>query len=237
MEFDRPLLPGRLIRRYKRFLADVELDGGGQVTCHCPNTGAMLGCASPGLRVWLSPSHNPRRRLAFTWEQVETETGVRVGIHTGRANALVAEALSGGLPAALAGWSVAAREVNVPEQSMRADFRLAGPSGAGNAYLEVKNVTAAVTDGVALFPDAVSSRGARHLEVLGRLASQGIAALLVYCVQRGDVSAVRPAAEIDPGYARALDRAREQGVRVFALRGAPSERGMVLDTEIPALEA
>ena len=232
MRFEHPLLAGRLLRRYKRFLADVELDGGEHVTCHCPNTGSMLGCAEPGLRVWLSRSHNPRRRYALTWEQVETEAGVRVGVHTGRANALVAEALARGLPAPLRGWNIARREVAVPQAPMRADFLLRRGEDEPGVFLEVKNVTAAVSDGVALFPDAVSSRGARHLRVLGRLAAQGQGAVLIYCVQRGDVDAVRAAVEIDPDYAAALAEARAAGLRVFALRGHPGDDGVELDSEI-----
>lgn len=234
MRYAAPLVAGRLQRRYQRFLADVALDDGRRLTCHCPNTGAMLGCAEPGLRVWLSRSDRRGRKYAHTWEQVETAQGVRVGIHTGRTNALVREALDAGaaLPE-LAGCAAVRAEVSVPGAPMRADFRLDGPGGP--CFLEVKNVTAAVERGVALFPDAPSRRGVRHLEVLSGLAGEGVRAVLVFCAQRADVTEVRPADRIDPAYGRALRAAIAAGVEVLALGARADDHGIAVDRRLPVV--
>ena len=231
MEFARPLEPGSLVRRYKRFLADVEMDGGDRLTCHCPNTGSMMGCAEPGSKVWLSHSDNPNRKYAHTWELVEAEPGVVVGINTGLANRLVAEALDQGLIPELAGFTDRRAEARVPGLPMRADFRLDGGAGAP-CTVEVKNVTAAAQAGTALFPDAVSERGRRHLEVLSALVASGERAALVYCVQRGDVGEVRPADEIDPAYGRALRAAIAAGVEVYAVGAEPRADGISLDRRV-----
>jgi len=216
MEFGQPLIPARLLRRYKRFLADVELADGSHLTVHCPNTGAMLGCDHPGARVWLSRSDNPRRRYPHTWEMVEVEPRRIVGINTGRTNRLIEEALVSGVIKELAGFVALRREVRLSEYRTRIDFLLEYRGSVPDCYLEVKNVTAAVSDRVALFPDAVSTRAVRHLEVLTELVAQGQRAALCYCAQRSDVDRVRPAVEIDPAYADALARARAAGVRVLA---------------------
>jgi sugar fermentation stimulation protein A len=227
VKFTQPLVEGRLLRRYKRFLADVELADGAVITCHCPNTGSMLGCADPGLRVWLSRSDNPKRKYAHTWELVETSDAVTVGIHTGRTNDIVAEAIRDGHLPELSGYGSLRREVTVPDAPMRADFLLSEhDNGAADCFVEAKNVTAAVEAGIALFPDAVSARGTRHLEVLAGLSRQGGRAALVFCVQRGDVREVRPADEIDPEYGRALRRAISHGVEVFALCADVSPAGL-----------
>jgi len=236
MDFDGPLLRGRLIRRYKRFLADVALDSGDTVTCHCPNTGSMMGCADPGLTVWLSRSDNGKRKYPLGWELVETAEGALVGIHTGRANALVAEALESGHPEQLSGYTKMRREVSVPGEHMRADYLLsAHEGGAPECFVEVKNVTAAVSGGVALFPDAVSDRGSRHLQVLSRLARAGGRAALVYCVQRDDVTEVRPADAIDPAYGRHLRAAMAAGVEVYALGAVVSPRRIQLVRCVPVV--
>lgn len=231
MRFTDPLITGRLIRRYKRFLADVALDGGREITVHCPNTGAMLGCDYPGSRVWLSRSDSPRRKYAHTWELVETQEGTVVGIHTGRTNGLVAEALAGGRIPELAGYGSVQREVRIDDMKSRLDFRLNEGPGA-SCYLEVKNVTAAVEGGVALFPDAVSLRAARHARDLAMLARAGHRAVLCFCVQRGDVTEVRPADEIDPGYGRALRGAVAEGVEVLAYRCRVTPMEIVLSEPV-----
>ncbi|PWG63222.1 DNA/RNA nuclease SfsA [Sediminicurvatus halobius] len=234
MRYAAPLVAGRLQRRYKRFLADVTLDDGAALTCHCPNTGSMLGCAEPGLRVWLSASDRPGRKYRHTWEQVETREGVRVGIHTGRTNALVREAIDAGrlLPELGAAPAVRA-EVPVPGAPMRADFRLEDADGV--RYVEVKNVTAAVEAGIALFPDAPSSRGVRHLEVLTGLVRAGGRAALVFCAQREDATEVRPADAIDPAYGRALREAIAAGVEVLALGARVEEHGIRADRRLPVV--
>lgn len=213
MQFPRPLVTGTLLRRYQRFLADVRLDSGEQVTAHCPNTGSMLGLKAPGNRVWLSPADNPARKLAWTWEMVEAD-GVPVGIHTGRANGLVREALDEGLIPELAGFSDCRAEARLSERS-RTDLLLTFPSGP--CYVEVKSVTAAVTKGVGFFPDAVSDRAAKHVRELAEVVADGARAGVVFCVQRPDVSEVRPADHIDPVFSAALRQAARQGVELYAL--------------------
>ncbi|MGD8964563.1 MAG: DNA/RNA nuclease SfsA [Gammaproteobacteria bacterium] len=211
------MITGRLIRRYKRFLADVRLSSGEVITAHCPNTGAMLGCREPGSRIWLSESDNPKRRYRHTWELVETAPGVLVGIHTGRTNRLAAEALSQGLLADVVKVRGLKREVSVADLGCRIDFLVETQDGP-DCYMEIKNVTAAVEKDVALFPDAVSERAVRHLDSLVTLVDRGHRAALCFCVQRSDVRAVRPASEIHPEYATALARAAAAGVQIAGFR-------------------
>ena len=235
MEFRAPLVAGTLLRRYKRFLADVRLADGTALTAHCPNTGSMLGCQDPGMRVWLSHSDNPRRKYAFTWELVESRPGVLVGIHTGRSNGLVREALEAGLVPELLGYREPRPEVRLPGSASRIDFLLQGHATAPDCLLEIKNVTAAVERGVALFPDAISARGSRHMYHLAESRRQGYRAALVFCVQREDVDEVRPADAIDPAYGRALREAMEAGVGVYALGASVSEGGIRLDRCLPVV--
>ena len=235
MQFDSPLRAGQLLRRYKRFLADVRLDDGTTLTCHCPNTGSMLGCATPGARVWLSTSDNPKRKYAHTWELVEADNGSLTGIHTGRANALVAEALENGLVPGISGLQEIRREVQQPGGHSRIDFRLRFSDDRADCFLEVKNVTAAVTDGVALFPDAVSARGTRHLRALMQLHQQGYSAMLVFCAQRADVHEVRPADSIDPAYGETLRQAIATGVQVLALGAEVSPQEIRLLRPLPVV--
>lgn len=212
-----PLISGRLLRRYKRFLSDIELSDGERVTAHCPNPGSMMGLAEPGMAVWLSPSRNPTRKLAFTWELVDAGTSL-VGINTGWANRLVAAALADdGIPE-LSGYREVRREVPYGENS-RIDLLL-GKTGRAACYVEVKSVTLRrdgerVASPRAEFPDAVTARGAKHLGELARVAQAGGRAVLFYLVQRGDCRRVAIASDIDPGYARAFDDARARGVEVF----------------------
>ncbi|THF66602.1 DNA/RNA nuclease SfsA [Pseudothauera nasutitermitis] len=230
MQFPAPLQPGRLIRRYNRFLADVETPGG-LLTAHCPNTGSMMGCAEPGMQVWLSPAANPARKLAWTWELVEALPGVLVGVHTGRSNALVREAIETGRMAALAGYPRIRGEVKYGAGS-RVDLLLEA-DGRPPCYVEVKNVTAAVQGGVGYFPDAVTLRGAKHLRELAGMVAAGRRAVLVFCVQREDVREVRPADHIDPAYGRALRDAMAAGVEVLALGAAVSLDGIELHRVLP----
>ncbi|MBY5268158.1 DNA/RNA nuclease SfsA [Spiribacter salinus] len=223
MDYDAPLIPAVLERRYKRFLADVQLRSGETLTAHCPNTGSMLGCAEPGMPVWLSYSDRAGRKYAHTWEQVGVANGIRVGIHTGRTNRLVGEVLDSPelMPETAAGGPARA-EVTVPGLPMRADFYQEGDG----RFIEVKNVTAAVDQGLAVFPDARSSRGVRHLEVLQALVEGGTPAMLVFCAQRADVHTVSPADDIDPAYGQALRRAMAAGVDVIALGAEPTDAGI-----------
>ena len=233
VRFTDPLVPARLVKRYKRFLADVTFEDGTAVTAHCPNTGSMLGCQKPGSRVWLSRSDNPRRKYTHTWELVEMAGGALVGVNTGRSNALVREAIEAGVIGELAGYPEIRPEVRYGEENSRADFLLSGDGKA--CYVEVKNVTAAVDAGIALFPDAVSTRGTRHLrELMGTLRG-GQRAVLCFCVQRADVQEVRPADAIDPDYGRTLRKAMQAGVEVIAYRARLDAQAVVLDQRIPVV--
>lgn len=215
MRFDPPLEEGRLLRRYKRFLADIETAGGEQLTIHCPNTGSMLNCMSEGCRVWFRRSQDPKRKLPGTWELGETPHGRLACINTARANALVEEALRGGVITELAGFTGLRREVRFGEENSRADFRLEFTSGP--AWIEVKSVTLGFADStVAAFPDARTERGARHLRELAAQARAGVRAVQLYCVNLSGIEAVRAAQEIDPAYAAGLREARAAGVEVLA---------------------
>ncbi|WP_210713747.1 DNA/RNA nuclease SfsA [Pseudomonas sp. MWU349] len=215
MRFDPPLEEGRLLRRYKRFLADIETTTGELLTIHCPNTGSMLNCMVEGGQVWFSRSNDPKRKLPGTWEISETPQGRLACVNTGRANGLVEEALRAGLISELNGFIGLKREVPYGQENSRIDFRLDYPDGP--AYVEVKSVTLGF-DGtpVAAFPDAVTRRGAKHLRELASLAREGVRAVQLYCVNLSGIDAVRPAQEIDPGYAAALREARAAGVEVLA---------------------
>ena len=233
MRFPTPLLEGRLLRRYQRFLADVDT-AAGILTAHCPNTGSMQGCAEPGMRVWLSPATNPARKLAWTWELVEALPGVVVGMHTGRSNALVRETIEAGRVPELAGYPTIRPEVKYGEGS-RIDLLLAAP-GRPDCYVEVKNVTAAVAGHIGYFPDAVTTRGTKHLREMSAMIAAGHRAVLVFCVQRGDVDCVRPADHIDPVYGRTLREALAAGVEVIALGARVSPAGIELERRL-AVEA
>lgn len=237
MQFMQPLQPAVLERRYKRFLADVTLPDGTSLTCHCPNTGSMLGCAEPGYRVWLSRAGNPRRKYAYTWELVEVASGAMVGIHTGRTNDLVREAVVAGVINELTGYRRIDAEVTVPDAPMRADFHLTEHAVARDCFVEVKNVTAAVnSDGTAVFPDAVSDRGRRHLEVLtARVRDRGERAATVFCAQRSDVTAIQPADAIDPAYGRALRVAQAAGVELIGVAATVTPEGVTVDRRVPVI--
>ncbi len=225
MEFPDPLIPGRLIKRYKRFLADVELQDGQVVTAHCANPGSMMGLAEPGSQVWLSPARNPERKLRYSWE-IATAGGTMVGINTSLPNGIVATAISDGRVPELSGYAELKREVRYGKNS-RIDILLSGKNGGGaveNApgagepplcYVEVKNVTLKRGGDAAEFPDSVTSRGAKHLEELGDAAEAGHRAVMFFLVQRGDASRVTIAGDIDPNYEAAFRRALERGVEVI----------------------
>jgi sugar fermentation stimulation protein A len=230
VKFPRALVEGRLIRRYKRFLADIQLPGG-VVTAACPNTGSMMGCCEAGSRVWLSESDNPARKYRHTWELVEVGR-VIVGINTGLPNALVVEAIAQGVVPELSGYATVRREVAFGEERSRVDLLLEA-LGREPCYVEVKNVTAAASRGVALFPDCVSDRGAKHLRELIRLKRKGLRPVQVYCVQRGDVKEVRPADAIDPEYGRMLREAIATGVEVLAYRARVTPAEIRLEKRIP----
>ena len=215
MLFEPPLEQGRLLKRYKRFLADIETASGELLTIHCPNTGSMFNCMQEGGAVWFSRNDDPTRKLPGTWELSETPQGRLACVNTARANALVEEALRAGVLSELNGFTALRREVPYGEERSRIDFRLEYPDGP--AYVEVKSVTLGYADSnVAAFPDAVTERGAKHLRELAALARNGVRAVQLYCVNLSGVEAVRPALEIDPRYAAALGEAVAAGVEVLA---------------------
>lgn len=223
MLFPSPLIPGRLLRRYKRFLADVVLDGTGEeVTVHCANPGAMLGLKDEGARVFLSQSDNPKRKLKYSWEIVEAD-GAFVGINTAHPNRLVEEALHAGLLPELAGFAGLRREVKYGRNS-RIDILLEDETG-GATYVEVKNVHLMRTPGLAEFPDSVTARGAKHLDEMADMVDQGARAAMVYLVQRPDCERLSLARDIDPAYGAAFDAARRRGVEAYAIgcRVTPQE--------------
>lgn len=230
MLFPAPLVSGRLVKRYKRFLADVILDSGEATTAHCANPGSMLGLAAPGSRVWLSTSDDPKRKLKYSWEIVEADGGL-VGINTAHPNGLVAEAVLGGLIAELAGYPTLRREVKYGKNS-RVDLLLAREAGP-QAYVEVKNVHLMRKPGLAEFPDSVTARGAKHLVELGDMVEAGHRAVMVFLVQRTDCHALALASDIDPAYAAAFREATARGVEAIAYACGIQPTGIAVERRIP----
>jgi sugar fermentation stimulation protein A len=231
MEFASPLLSCTLLRRYKRFLADVRFDTGEEAVVHCPNPGSMRGCASPGWRALVSDSGNPARKLRFTLEMVHNGAGW-IGVNPAFANAVAAEGIRAGRVPELAGYPALRREAAWGEGT-RFDFLLSGIKG--ECYVEVKSVTLACEDGCSAFPDAVTARGARHIRELLAARAAGHRAALLFVVQRGDaLQGFRAAAEIDPVYAEALRRAHAAGLEVYAHLAEVGPKGIALTaTRLP----
>ncbi len=232
MKFPRPLIRARLIRRYKRFLADVELENGERTTVHTPNTGAMTGLIEPGSTVWLLDTLNPKRKYPLAWEVASTPAGVRVGINTHLANALVQEAIENGVITELSGYRQIRREVKYGQEGSRIDLLLEQP-GRARCFVEVKNVTLLLAGGVAAFPDAVSRRGSKHLRELMTMVRQGDRAVLLFCVQREDARAMQPAGHIDAVYARTLAQAMQAGVEVLAYGVCITDEEIRLHQRLP----
>ena len=245
MKFSAPVIQGTLIRRYKRFLADVALDSGEQITAHTANTGSMLGCQTPGSRVWLSLSSNPKRKYLYSWEIVEVKSAtgsVAVGINTLLSNKLVHEAVATGLVEELRGYQEIRSEVPYGCENSRIDLLLqpfATPQFQENqphvpCYVEVKNVTLADA-GVAYFPDAVSKRGSKHLRELIEVVRQGNRGVIFFCVQRGDAAEVKPADHIDTEYGQWLRRTVKQGVEVLAYQASVTPTEIRLVKRLPVV--
>lgn len=237
MKFAAPLIEGRLIQRYKRFLADVALSTGETVTAHVANSGSMMGLKAPGARVFLSKSDDPGRKLAYGWELVEVDLGVGpelVGVNTGRPNGLVAEAIGAGRIGELAGYGGLKREVAYGANS-RIDLLLT-EAGRPLCYVEVKNVHMMRAAGHAEFPDSVTARGAKHLAELGDQAEAGARAVMVFLIQYGGATRFSLARDMDPAYGAAFDRARARGVEMLAYRCRIDREGIVVDRRVDIME-
>ncbi len=223
-----PLLRGTLVKRYKRFLADVLLDDGRQVTAHCPNSGSMAQCSQPGRPVYLSEHDNPKRKLKFTWELIEMPTSL-VGVNTLVPNRLVAAAVKGGLVPELTGYEQVRTEVKVGDRS-RLDLMLSSPERR-DCYIEIKNCTL-VENGIARFPDARTVRGQKHLDELIKLKQAGARAVIFFVVQRTDAGTFSPADTIDPDYGRILRQVVGQGVEMLAYDTAIDLKGIALNQRL-----
>jgi len=234
MRFTEPLIPATLIKRYKRFLADVVLPSGEAITAHVANPGAMIGLAAPGSRVWLSKSKKPNRKLPYSWELVELDPGAGpelIGINTAHPNLLVAEAIAAGALPELAGYASTRREVKYGRNS-RIDFLLEAP-GREPCYVEVKNVHLMRQGGLAEFPDSITARGAKHLDELAAVTAAGARAVMLFLIQIGSASRFALARDLDPGYGVAFDRARSAGVEAVAYRCLIEHAAITLAGPVP----
>lgn len=229
MQFQTPLMPARLIKRYKRFLADVQLSDGSLVTAHCANPGSMMGLIHPGTQVWVEPNDDPRKKLKYAWRLIEQDDGTMIGIDTAAANRVVKEALAQGqIPI---NFDRAQPEVKYGDGS-RVDFLLTDASG-GKIFLEVKSVTLSRLAGVAEFPDSVTARGAKHLEALSDQIEQGDRAILLYLIQRTDCTSCCVADDIDPTYAAAMAKATKKGLEVLCFGTHITPEQITLGAAVP----
>ena len=229
MKFPDPLIRGRLIKRYKRFLSDHEIDGGAVVVAHCANPGAMLGLKEPGSEVWLSPSRNPARKLKYSWELLRVD-GSLVGINTALPNGIVAEAIEAGKIAELTGYDSLRREVKYGKNS-RIDILLEA-DGKPPCYVEVKNVHLK-RNSRAEFPDSVTARGAKHLRELADMVAGGARAVMLYLVQREDCDGFAIAGDLDPTYAETFEQSRAAGVEAICYSCKLTTQSITLDQALP----
>ncbi len=224
MRFQTELVPARLIRRYKRFLADCTLEDGREVTAHCANPGSMMGLAEPGEKIWLEPNDDPKKKLKYGWRLVDHENGHFTGVDTSLPNKAIRAALEGQEIASLAAYATVRPEVRYGTNS-RIDFLLQ-QDGLPDAYVEVKSVTLSRQAGLAEFPDSVTARGAKHLGELAEVARAGHRAVLLYLVQRTDCRYVTMAEDIDPTYAAAHAAATQAGVETLCIGTHISPKGV-----------
>lgn len=224
MTFSTPLIPARLIKRYKRFLADCRLADGTEVTAHCANPGSMMGLAEPGMKVWLEPNDDPKKKLKFGWRLVDHENGHFTGVDTSVPNRALKATLIAGQIAEFKSYKTVRPEVKYGDNS-RVDFLLQG-DGLPDAWVEVKSVTLSRQTGLAEFPDSVTARGAKHMHELAQMARAGDRAVLLFVVQRTDCRSVSIADDIDPKYAAAVADARAAGVEVMAIGTEISPQGI-----------
>lgn len=235
MKFEHELFHGTLIKRYKRFLADVTLDSGEVVTAHCANSGSMLSLKDEGNEVWLSPATNPKAKLSYKWEIVKVGDAM-VGINTSHPNKLVEEAILDGTITELQGYENLRREMKYGENS-RIDIFLSGhKDGKPDCYVEVKSVTLSREKGLGEFPDAVTSRGTKHLNELSNMVDEGARSVMLYLAQRNDIKTFKIASDIDPTYADALKLAKGNGVEAYCYLSNVTPQGIEVDHSIPIME-
>jgi len=227
MQFKEKLVHGKLIKRYKRFLADVELDDGTVVTAHCTNSGSMKTCLEEGAPVYLTPVNDPKRKTKFTWEMIYINGGW-IGINTSVPNLLAFEAVRDGKIEKLQGYTTVKREVAFGDSR----FDIYAENEREKCFVEVKNVTMKA-GAYALFPDAVTARGRKHLETLMQVKKQGMRAVMLYVIQRMDVEKFGPAKAIDPGYARTLKKAVDAGVEIIPVQALVSPERIEIVRELP----
>ncbi|WP_394201230.1 DNA/RNA nuclease SfsA [Shewanella waksmanii] len=237
MDFSPQFEPAKLIKRYKRFLADVVLNDGSTATIHCPNTGSMRNCLFPGETIYFSVSDNPKRKYSRTWEFTETPDDHLIGINTGRANALAEEAINNGTIKELQGYQQLRREVKYGSENSRIDILLSQPNSnqstlADKVYIEVKSCTL-LEDNRGYFPDAVTTRGQKHLRELMDVVAQGHRGVLLFVVQHSGIDNVQAAEHIDPEYSALLKQAAESGVEVLAYCAQMSVKGTSLIKSCP----
>ncbi|MEH6358265.1 MAG: DNA/RNA nuclease SfsA [Pseudomonadales bacterium] len=235
MQFGAPLLPARLIKRYKRFLADVIFDDGQELTVYCPNTGSMMNCAEPDSRIWLSHSDDAKRKYAYTWQLVETDPCELACIHSALANNVVKEAVEVGLVPELQNYDQLQTEVRYGEEKSRIDLLLTRSDE--QCYVEIKCVTLHMGEGLGLFPDAVSARGTKHLRELALMKQQGHRAVLLFCVQNTAIDRVGVAVEIDAKYAQTLQEVIAAGVEVLVYNTSITPESIILKGPLPFIGA
>lgn len=228
MQFDPPLQPATLVKRYKRFLADVITEQGNETTVHCPNSGSMRGCSTPGSKVMISTSPNLKRKYPQSLEMIQ-EGKTWIGVNTMLTNSIVAEAIQEGRIKELTNIDSLTREVKTSKAS-RLDILL--ERGDEKIYVEIKNCSLA-EDGWAMFPDAVTSRGTKHLNELATLVEQGHQGVIFFCIQRTDCERFKPATHIDPLYAQTLTEVSQKGVQILAYQATVSPESIVIRKSIP----
>ena len=231
------MIHARLVKRYKRFLADVRLDSGEIITVHCPNTGSMKNCVEEDAEVWLSNSDNPKRKYRYTWEFLNTARGHYIGVNTGKANQLVEFAIRNDVIVPLSGYESIRREVTYGDENSRIDLLLQDEKRP-DCFVEVKSVTLLedpAARGVGYFPDSVSQRGAKHLRELIKMAQSGARSVLLFCVQHTGIQEVRPADHIDTQYGRLLREALDSDVEVLAYKARKSAEGFRLSRDLPVI--
>ncbi len=237
MKFDSPLEQGIFVRRYKRFMVDVKLDNGEEITVHCPNTGSMKNCLAPGKACWFSDSQNPKRKYRHTLEIVTTPEGHQAGVNTARPNTLIEEAIQNGHISELQGYDTLKREVKYGEENSRIDIFLENETQ--QCFVEVKNVTLCESEGGnqgrGLFPDSVSARGTKHLRELMVMVAEGHRAVLCFCVQHSGIKTVSPADEIDSLYGKTLREAIDAGVEVLAYKATLTAEEFSITERLPVV--